>query len=135
MKYYLEIEEKAIGKSRPRFNYRTKTTYTPSKTKNFEDLIRWNFRNKYNVELEASYNPFIAKITAIYRPPKSTSKKKLQELMGTPYTKKPDVDNVAKSILDALNGLAYKDDNQVSKLIVDKQYGIENKIIVELEEI
>ena len=135
MKYYLEIEEKAIGKSRPRFNYRTKTTYTPEKTKNFEELVRWNFRNKYNVELEASYKPFIAKITAIYRPPKSTGKKKLQELIGTPYTKTPDTDNVAKAILDALNGLAYKDDKQVSKLIVDKQYGTENKIIVELEEI
>ena len=135
MKYYLEIEEKAIGKSRPRFNYRTKTTYTPSKTKNFEELVRWNFRNKYNVELEASYKPFIAKITAIYTPPKSTGKKKLQELIGTPYTKKADIDNVVKLILDALNGLAYKDDAQVYKLYAEQIYGEKDKIIVELEEI
>lgn len=51
------------------------------------------------------------------------------------YTKKPDSDNVAKAILDSLNGLVYKDDNQVSELLVLKRYGDENKILVELEEL
>lgn len=44
-------------------------------------------------------------------------------------------DNIAKAILDSLNGLAYKDDSQVTELIVLKEYGTENKIYVELEEI
>ena len=37
-------------------------------------------------------------------------------------TVKPDADNVSKIILDALNGLAYADDNQVTDLVVYKQY-------------
>lgn len=37
-------------------------------------------------------------------------------------TIKPDTDNIAKSILDSLNGLAYKDDKQIVKLNVDKRY-------------
>ena len=49
--------------------------------------------------------------------------------------KKPDADNIAKAILDSLNGLAYKDDNQIVDLSVKKEYGLENKIIVILEEI
>lgn len=35
-------------------------------------------------------------------------------------TYKPDVDNVAKAVLDALNGVAYKDDSQVVSLSVLK---------------
>lgn len=37
-------------------------------------------------------------------------------------TIKPDTDNIAKSILDSLNGIAYKDDKQVVKLTVEKRY-------------
>ena len=135
MKYSFEIQEKAIGKERPRYNTITHTTYTPQKTKDFEEKVRWSFVSKYNVEKEASYNPFRATIKAIYRPPKNTSKKRLSELIGKPYTKKPDSDNIAKAILDSLNGLAYKDDNQVADLFVTKEYGEENKIIVILEEL
>ena len=35
-------------------------------------------------------------------------------------TKKPDADNIAKIIMDALNGVAYEDDRQVVELIVRK---------------
>ena len=135
MTYSFEIKEKAIGKERPRYNTITHTTYTPQKTKDFEEKVRWSFISKYNIEKEASYNPFRATIKAIYRPPKNTSNKRLTELIGTPYIKKPDADNIAKAILDSLNGLAYKDDNQVTDLFVTKEYGEENKIIVILEEL
>lgn len=100
MKYIFEINEKAIGKERPRFNTKTHTTYTPQKTKDFEEKVEWAFKGKYNIDKEASYEPFKANITAIYRPPVSTSKKRLAELNGKPYMKKPDVDNIAKAILD-----------------------------------
>lgn len=135
MKYSLEIQEKAIGKERPRYNTKTHTTYTPQKTKDFEQTIRSAFINKYNILKESSYNPFKAKIIVIFKPPVSTSKKKLRELNGKPYIKKPDLDNIAKGILDSLNGLSYKDDNQIIELNIKKEYGLENKIIIELEEI
>lgn len=37
-------------------------------------------------------------------------------------TIKPDIDNIAKQILDALNGIAWKDDAQVVRLTVQKRY-------------
>ena len=40
-------------------------------------------------------------------------------------TKKPDTDNIAKAILDALNGLAYYDDAQICQLEVYKFYSDE----------
>ena len=136
MKYEFEIKEKAIGKQRPRYSSVTKRMYTPTKTSTFEEKVKCAFKSKYNVETELSTKPFKAKIIATFEPPKSLSKKKKEELLfKIDYTKKPDADNIAKIILDSLNGLAYKDDSQVSALLVLKDYGNENKILIELEEI
>ena len=48
------------------------------------------------------------------------SKEKAATLDGTPHTKRPDADNVAKAILDALNGHAYNDDSAIALLTVRK---------------
>lgn len=136
MKYKFEIHEKAIGKERPRYSSKTHRMYTPKRTSTFEEKVRSAFLEKYNIATEVSTKPFKAKIIAVFEPPKSASKKKKEELLyQINYTKRPDADNIAKAILDALNGLAYKDDSQVSALLVLKDYGQENKILVELEEI
>ena len=49
-------------------------------------------------------------------------------------TKKPDIDNIIKIILDAMNKMAFRDDCQITKLEVEKKYAIEEKIYVEIEE-
>lgn len=128
-----EILGKPIGKGRPRLG--KYSTYTPQKTANYETLVKWTFVNTFK-----NFKPFEgavkAKITAIFTIPKSYSKKRKEELLTKlDYTKKPDADNIAKIILDSLNGLAYLDDSQVSCLLVKKNYGEQEKVIVELEEI
>ena len=136
MVYKFEIPERAIGKQRPRYSGKTGRMYTPEATRSFEEKVKWHFCNKYNISTEPSTKPFKAKIIAVFEPPKSISKKKKEELLyKINYTSKPDADNVAKIVLDSLNGLVYKDDSQVSALLVLKDYGTENKICVELEEI
>lgn len=45
-------------------------------------------------------------------------------------TVKPDCDNVSKIILDALNGVAFKDDSQVVGLWVEKWYVPESESCV-----
>lgn len=136
MKYKFEIKERAIGKQRPRYSSKLGRMYTPTATRSFEEKIKWSFMQKYNIATELSTKPFKATITAIFEPANSLSKKKKSELLSNViFTKKPDADNIAKAILDSLNGLAYKDDSQVCRLTVQKDYGVENKIIVELEEI
>ena len=49
-------------------------------------------------------------------------------------TKKPDIDNIVKIVLDSMNRIAFKDDNQITKLEVEKKYGIEDKIQIKIEE-
>ena len=75
-----------------------------------------------------------ALIIAYYKIPKSYSKKRVQAIRDglEKPTKKPDADNIAKIILDSLNGIAYKDDSQIVELRVIKRY-TEDKERVEFE--
>jgi Holliday junction resolvase RusA-like endonuclease len=50
-------------------------------------------------------------------------------------TVKPDTDNIAKSILDSLNNIAYLDDKQVVKLEVEKYYSDVASVVVMIDEV
>ena len=119
------------GSGRPRLG--KNKTYTPQKTRNYEYLVKFSYLSVTSDKIVD--NAIKITIRAFFEPPKSTSKKKYKELIGQPYIKKPDADNIAKVILDGLNGIAYKDDNQVSELIVHKIYGTKAKTEVEITEI
>ena len=81
--------------------------------------------------------PLEVHIIAYYEMPKSISKKKKQEMLEDKIrpTIKPDTDNIAKSILDSLNGIAYKDDKQIVSLKVDKYYSEVPSVSVEISEV
>ena len=123
------------GKARPRVNTYTCKAYTPENTKDYEMLIKQYFKIKYPryVPLE---NRVSVKIVAQFKIPKTTTKKDralIEEGKLSP-TKKPDIDNIVKIILDALNKMAFKDDNQITKLDVEKVYGEEEKVYIRVEE-
>ena len=116
-----EVLGKPVAKARPRLN-KFGYTYTPEKTVNYENLVRYTFQSEFpnHKQLEGYIE---ASITAIFDIPKSYSKKKTKELLETHnnYNHKPDCDNLAKIILDSLNGLAYKDDSQVTILHINME--------------
>lgn len=130
------VPGKPMGKQRPRFS-RTCTrvrTYTPRKTQEYEDLVRISYRQVSKQKLEGAIS---ATIYGYFEPPKSVSKKQREQMLKgeISYIKKIDSDNLAKSILDALNRVAYDDDSQVCLLIVQKLYGEKARVEVVLEEI
>lgn len=135
MKYEFEVPGEVVGKERPRVNMYTGRVYTPNKTKDYEFLVQQYFKMKYP-KYETLEGRIAINIIAYLKIPKSTSKTKTREMLENKIspTRKPDVDNIAKSILDALNEVAFKDDNQVSKICVDKRFALEEKIVVEVEE-
>ena len=49
-------------------------------------------------------------------------------------TKKPDIDNIVKIILDAMNGIAFKDDTQITKLNVEKTYSTQEKVQIKISQ-
>lgn len=135
MKYEFEVLGEIVGKERPRVNIYTCRVYTPNKTKDYEFLVQQYFRMKYP-KYETLKGRISINIIAYLKIPKSTSKTKIQEMLENKIspTKKPDVDNIAKSILDAMNGLVFEDDNQVSKISVEKRFALEEKAVIEVEE-
>lgn len=128
MTIHFTVPGPPVGKARPKV-VRAKNgmsmTYTPDKTVAYEELVRLRFQESLKVR------PFIPlqgalriKIFAGYPVPKSTSKKhRAAMLAGTELpTKKPDWDNIGKIICDALNGVAYEDDKQVTESQMRKRY-------------
>lgn len=135
MKYEFEIPGKITGKGRPRVNTAMAITYTPTKTKEYEELVKQYFIIKYR-----GINPLEGRIAitikAYFSIPKNTKKFQIEEMLKNNIspTKKPDIDNITKIILDSLNKLAFKDDNQITKLNVEKIYAEEEKVYVKIEE-
>jgi Holliday junction resolvase RusA-like endonuclease len=130
-----EILGKPMAKQRPRLA-RGGFTYTPKQTIQYENLVRYTYQSNFpdKKPLEGYIE---ANITAVFEIPKSYSKKKTKELLEghNNYDHKPDLDNIAKIILDSLNGIAYKDDAQITVLHINKEYGEQAKVIVEIKEI
>ena len=134
----LIIEGEPVGKGRPRVTTRGKFAhaYTPLKTKNYERMVMNSFLNKYTFNDQLS-GPIEANIKGYFSIPKSTSKKVRNLMLSNKihHTKKPDIDNIAKSVLDSLNGLAYEDDSQVVKLTGEKLYSDNPRVELYLKEI
>ena len=111
------------GKERPRAaKLRDRTIlYTPKKTKDYEREIA----TAYRTQCRGIFSGAVAiEIHAYYEIPKSASRKRVLDMVSDRErpTKKPDGDNIAKAVCDALNGVAYKDDSQVVDLTVRKYY-------------
>lgn len=122
------------GKARPRVvrNNGISRSYTPEKTTNYEALVKMIYRQQHGTYIVDG--PVRVRIAAYYSVPRSASKRKAQAMRGGALrpTKKPDCDNIAKIICDALNGIAFKDDAQVSQLYVEKWYADEPRVEVEI---
>lgn len=107
--------------------------YTPSKQVEYENWVRLCYRRAYP-EAEPFDRPLMVSLLIFLPIPKSESRKK-RALMANGEilpTKKPDVDNVMKSVLDALNGLAYRDDSLICVASASKKYAESPKVLVEI---
>ena len=115
-----------VGKARPRFDSRSNRNYTPQGTRDYEELVKWSYRAKYGGKMLTG--EISATITAFYKIPESWSKKRKEQVIRDDIkpTVKPDCDNIVKAILDAINGVAYKDDAAVTDLEFRKRYTINN---------
>ena len=75
--------------------------------------------------------PVSVVIDAVWERPKSHLRKSGLR-PGAPALPRQDVDNVAKAVLDALTGVAWQDDAQVARLVVEKSYGTEARTTVRI---
>lgn len=124
-----KIDDQPQGKARPRFA--NGHAYTPTKTKEYEEAIKWAYKAAGG-KLNSGY--VAVNIQAFYKIPKATTKEK-RGMIERGFIKpavKPDIDNVIKAVLDGLNETAYSDDAQVVRVSAAKFYSTEPCVIVEV---
>lgn len=113
-------------KLRPRFSvhYGRVHTHTPYKTREFENQILEAYVYEAKGFKFEKGIPLTVSITFGMPIPKSASKKKKTDMAAgiIPHTVKPDCDNLVKSILDALNEVAWHDDAQIVEIRCSKSY-------------
>lgn len=133
------IPGQPVGKGRPKFSTVCGhvNTYTPAKTANYEALVKYGYQIQCRGFKFEKKVPLDVRIIAYFGIPTSVSKKKakmMREHVIRPVAK-PDTDNVAKVLLDALNGIAYYDDAQIVDMQVRKFYDENPRVVVTIRDI
>ena len=114
-----------VGKGRPRAARRGAgvVMFTPEKTVGYETLAATTAGNAMRAH-QLLDGPLEAMLEMRFQVPASWSKaRRARALAGVEWhISKPDADNVAKAVLDACNGVVFRDDAQVVMLTATKQF-------------
>lgn len=138
MKVQFTVLGDPTGKGRPRFSTvcgHVKAR-TPENTVLYENLVKTEYHRQVGERFpDDAMLDF--RLTAYYAVPKSVSKKKRKAMLEHRIrpTKKPDWDNIGKTVCDALNGIAYRDDAQVVDSMVRKFYSNTPRVEVSIVDI
>lgn len=107
---------KPHAKQRPRSGKGGRQSYTPAATKRAEKAIREAFE-----EVAGDFDPVEGSVAVqLTITPDDVKVSISQDDYETPWKLRGDIDNYAKTILDALNGVLYEDDKQIVYLQVMK---------------
>lgn len=107
----LDVAE-IVGKQRPRSSGQGgwNRTYTPPKTHKAEEAIARQFAAK----AKADWSGFEGEVRIDIISWRCLAKTNPKYWAGRADLGKPDGDNVSKLVIDALQGIAYKDDSQIT---------------------
>lgn len=132
------------GKARPRATIIKghARVYTPKATASYESLVRLAYMEKYGDEKPSNKAIFIEVRfkfplnKADYNSKGELNKHGIAKIQGSEFHKKKgDIDNLLKSLLDGLNGVAYVDDCYVVKICAEKMFSEKPETEVVIREI
>jgi Holliday junction resolvase RusA-like endonuclease len=127
-----------VPKGRPRFSTKGKfpVAYTPEKTKNYESDVGMMAKAAMGASkpLEGALEAFIYVTFAV---PASYSKKRTEACLSgqEKHPKKPDLDNVVKSVIDGMDKIVFENDSQFTSIHATKVYGEVAKVEVLVKQI
>ena len=123
----IDIPGTPVAKGRPRFSTvkGIVRTHTPAKTKRYEELVQ-RYARQALFGAKPLGVPVYVKLYLYLPVPKSWSKKKKEMALNGEVlpTGRPDKDNFEKAIYDALNGIAWEDDSQITDSFTKKRYSL-----------
>ena len=138
LKASFTIHGEPYGKGRPKFSTQGGfvRAITPEKTVNYETLVKLEYQQQCPGVFFDRSKTIGMRILCNKPIPKSTSKKKMLLMLAGVIRpgKKPDWDNAGKIICDALNKIAFLDDNQIVDARVIKRYSEVPSVEVEIWE-
>lgn len=128
-----QIPGEPTGKGRPRMTTRggKLRSFTPEKTVSYESLTIAAFRSAHGGG-RLIESPVRVMLCCRFTMPASWSEKKRKAHRGDWCCKKPDADNIAKAVCDALNGVLWRDDSQVASLVVEKLWADCGSVLVDV---
>jgi len=117
MEIKIIVPGQPVPKARPRFSSKSGTAYTPKRTKDYEAHIKKHIKPLVK---ELLLGPVHVHLNVVFKRPKYMQKNIYSHDLIL-HTKRPDLDNVIKAVLDALNSVL-NDDSQVCKISATKYY-------------
>lgn len=103
-----------VGTPRPKQSFKYGKNghgYTPALTKTWASMVGWEARIAMGPK-SPHPGPVLVDL-----------------LFVLPDTKKRDLDNLTKNVLDGMKGIVYEDDNQVMRLIVEKRFSKDKRAV------
>ena len=119
----IKIDLPPLAAPRPRFS--KFGTYNNPKYTNYKKAFSLLAKRQCKSYFEGATR---LEVTFYMQIPKSLSKKKQNELIGQYHIKKPDTDNLIKTVKDALNEVLYKDDSIICEVEAKKIYSDEPRV-------
>lgn len=115
------VPGRPVPKGRPRVTRHG--TYTPKSTQQFEAAVRAAWE-KSGAAPFGENEPLDLRVWAYFPIPKATPKRSRKAMALAPHLKRGDLDNIVKSVMDALNGYAYPDDAAIWSIEAYKLYAM-----------
>ncbi|HYC99713.1 MAG TPA: RusA family crossover junction endodeoxyribonuclease [Phycisphaerales bacterium] len=119
--WFLSLDAVPEPWSRPRFNRASGVVFNAPALRSSLAEFRWLLRAEWSdrgVQREPLDGAVVVEATFWYPRPKSVTAKRRPH-----HVVKPDLDNLAKTLCDAMREIVYRDDNQVTELLLRKAYG------------
>jgi len=118
-----EVPGVPVPKARARVT-RAGITYTPRETLNYENLVRVCYQSACPGRAPVPAGvPLALRLDAYFPLPATAPRLLRRHLEGgglLPMNSRPDLDNLVKTVLDALNRIAWADDGQVAEITARK---------------
>ena len=131
----MELKFTVKGRAKAKQSFRIAKNgfkYTPRDVVEYANLVKLCFINTFPAwKPSLLVDKPLSVIINVYKSiPQSYSKKAQEKALAGEIrpTTKPDCDNIAKNINDALNGVAYPDDKQIVSLSINKFYSDDERV-------
>ena len=103
------------------------SAYDPVKSKDWKRTVQSQVLDSLNGQAEIHEGPLSLQLRFYLARPKSLPKRVMHHI------KKPDADNLAKGVKDAMRGILYHDDSQIVELLIRKEYNAQPRVVIAME--